>query len=162
MIARHLHSRLRSWVLSKGKYTVALFSMSTNNIQMDEEEKAFLFDEERSDELRSHQPAEKRSYSWRTFCTLRSLIEVSMAVVIVVLLAMWPTSQETIRRTPVPKCERSISVSISNSIWLHAVPTKIYTFNNQPKYDQENMFFNESATLKTLHNWIELSSGNWN
>lgn len=39
------------------------------------------------------------------------------------------------------------------------VPTKIYTFQSDPKYTREDMFFNESATLHTLHNWIELSSG---
>src|SRR5262245_33491303 len=39
------------------------------------------------------------------------------------------------------------------------VPRKIYTFHNDPKYTREDMFFNESTTLHTLHNWIPLSSG---
>jgi hypothetical protein len=38
------------------------------------------------------------------------------------------------------------------------VPRKIYTFHNDPKYTNEDMFLNESMTLHTLHNWIPLSS----
>jgi hypothetical protein len=39
------------------------------------------------------------------------------------------------------------------------VPRKITTFHSDPKYTREDMFYNESNTLHTLHNWIELSSG---
>lgn len=40
-----------------------------------------------------------------------------------------------------------------------AVPRKIYTFVENPKYLHENMFDGEKETLHTLHNWIELSAG---
>jgi hypothetical protein len=39
------------------------------------------------------------------------------------------------------------------------VPKKIYKFHNDPLYAKEDMFFNESSTLHTLHSWIPLSSG---
>lgn len=41
---------------------------------------------------------------------------------------------------------------------LEQVPRKLYTFRNDPQYVREDMFFNESTTLHTLHNWIPFSS----
>ena len=35
----------------------------------------------------------------------------------------------------------------------------MYTFHDNPRYVRGDMFFNETLTLHTLHNWIELSSG---
>jgi hypothetical protein len=39
-----------------------------------------------------------------------------------------------------------------------AVPRKIYTFKDHPEYMNGDMWFDEMKTLKTLHNWIPLSS----
>lgn len=36
---------------------------------------------------------------------------------------------------------------------------KTYTFNENLKYMNESMFDSNDATLRTLHNWIELSAG---
>ncbi|KAL2131280.1 hypothetical protein VTI74DRAFT_5311 [Chaetomium olivicolor] len=74
---------------------------------------------------------------------LRVLLEIAMAATIVYLLVFKPfvVGREAIRRTPVPR-----------------LPRKIYTFQDNPKYVRADMWFNESLTLHTLHNWIELSS----
>ncbi|KAK3902165.1 hypothetical protein C8A05DRAFT_15732 [Staphylotrichum tortipilum] len=74
---------------------------------------------------------------------LRILLEIAMTATIAYLVIFKPfaVSRETIRRTPVPK-----------------LPRKIYTFQDNPKYVRGDMWFNESLTLHTLHNWIELSS----
>ncbi|KXX79402.1 hypothetical protein MMYC01_204047 [Madurella mycetomatis] len=82
---------------------------------------------------------QKRALAWY----LRLLVEIGMAATIIYLLVFKPfvVERETIRRTPVPR-----------------FPRKIYTFQNNPKYIRGDMLFNESLTLHTLHNWIELSS----
>lgn len=81
----------------------------------------------------------KRGVIWY----LRLFLEVAMAATIVYLLVAKPliVSRETLRRTPVPN-----------------LPRKIYTFQDNPKYVRGDMWFNETLTLHTLHNWIELSS----
>jgi len=39
------------------------------------------------------------------------------------------------------------------------VPRKLYTFNGDERYLNEDMFNSEEETLHTLHQWIPLSSG---
>jgi hypothetical protein len=39
------------------------------------------------------------------------------------------------------------------------VPRKITTFQSDPEYTRDDMFYNESNTLHTLNKWIPLSSG---
>jgi hypothetical protein len=39
------------------------------------------------------------------------------------------------------------------------VPKKIVVFNPDEQYLHDGMFANETATLTTLHNWIQLSAG---
>jgi hypothetical protein len=91
---------------------------------------------------------------------MRILLELGMASAIVLLLLSRPSLREDrIRKTPVPDRKHHQFPEIEKGIDLILVPRKIYTFHNDPKYTREDMFFNESATLHTLHNWIELSSG---
>jgi hypothetical protein len=87
---------------------------------------------------------------------LRIIIEVAMALTILFLLFR-PPPRRTIRRTPVPDCKTTASTS--KALFLTStVPRKIVTFHTDPTYTNENMFFNETLTLHTLHNWIPLSS----
>jgi hypothetical protein len=39
------------------------------------------------------------------------------------------------------------------------VPKKLYTFDGDERYLNEDMFNSEEETLRTLHQWIPLSSG---
>ena len=41
------------------------------------------------------------------------------------------------------------------------VPRKMYTFQSNPRYTPDDMFTNQNTTLHALHNWIELSSGEY-
>ncbi|KAF2751047.1 hypothetical protein M011DRAFT_396141 [Sporormia fimetaria CBS 119925] len=74
---------------------------------------------------------------------LRILGELILVVLVVFLLASRSKEQEErpLRRTPVPK-----------------FPKKIYKFVNDERYSRQDMFFNASTTLQTLHNWIPFSS----
>ncbi|KAF2008370.1 hypothetical protein BU24DRAFT_315271, partial [Aaosphaeria arxii CBS 175.79] len=72
----------------------------------------------------------------------RIMIEVLMMITIIVLaISKSKVGCSNLKRTPVPR-----------------FPRKITTFRSDPRYIQEGMFFNESDTLHTLHNWIGLSS----
>ncbi|KAK4221318.1 hypothetical protein QBC38DRAFT_134373 [Podospora fimiseda] len=104
----------------------------------DEEEQAFLPQSEGSNHGDSINGRQRIKW-WS-----RLLLDVSMALTIVYLLAFKPIliGRETTRRTPVPQ-----------------FPRKIYTFRDNPRYVRGDMWFNESLTLHTLHNWVELSSG---
>jgi hypothetical protein len=100
----------------------------------------------------------KRGLVWY----LRLFLEIAMAATLVYLLVAKPlvVSRHTLRRTPVPDCRLAIvrrPVAAANH--RHLVPRKIYTFQDNPKYLRGDMWFNETLTLHTLHNWIELSSG---
>ncbi|TVY82111.1 Oxidase ustYa [Lachnellula suecica] len=88
-------------------------------------------------ERRIHPPPSWMKAYWR------SMLEVAMAIVILVL-AIRPLTTSTkpaTRRTPVPD-----------------FPRKNYTFLENPRYLHEDMFASKQETLKTLHNWIELSA----
>ncbi|PVI07110.1 hypothetical protein DM02DRAFT_723703 [Periconia macrospinosa] len=114
--------------------------MKPDKKEFDEEEQAFLSDAPSNEDVPVTSP-QKQGLNWRSMFNPRLLLELSMAATILVLLVLWPSTRDTIRKTPVPK-----------------FPKKIYTFLNNPKYLREDMFFNETLTLQTLHNWIELSS----
>lgn len=104
-----------------------------------EETQAFLGD---SSEGGLQEPTTRYGSKRRVVGCVRLAIEIAMAAVILYLLAAKPyCGRDTIRRTPVPK-----------------LPRKIYTFKDDPKYVNGDMWFDESTTLKTLHNWIPLSS----
>ncbi|KAF2276344.1 uncharacterized protein EI97DRAFT_377412 [Westerdykella ornata] len=89
----------------------------------------------------------RKRRTWSVVSCLRIVVELAMIATIVFLLAFRPSTLEAVdedqslKRTPVPH-----------------FPKKVYKFHNDPRYTREDMFFNESATLHTLHNWIELSS----
>lgn len=94
-------------------------------------------------------------------------MEIAMAATIAYLVIFKPfiVTRETIRRTPVPQRtwnDRKTPWHALRKLIAHAaqVPRKIYTFQDNPRYVRGDMWFNESLTLHTLHNWIELSSGN--
>ncbi|KAK4124114.1 hypothetical protein N657DRAFT_644309 [Parathielavia appendiculata] len=114
--------------------------------EADEEEQAFL--RQPSEDGAAGSPNSQRGDSSKSrrrqaMGYLRLLLEIAMAVIIISLVVFKPffVARETLRRTPVPR-----------------FPHKIYTFRDNPKYLREDMWFNESLTLRTLHNWIELSS----
>ncbi|KAF2727072.1 hypothetical protein EJ04DRAFT_557622 [Polyplosphaeria fusca] len=101
---------------------------------VDEENQAFLPQENGATRQQREDTRTRKAIRW-----LRIAMELGMAATIVFLLFFRPSDR--IIRTPVPK-----------------FPRKLYTFHNDPQYTNEDMFFNESATLRTLHNWIPLSS----
>ncbi|KAF1972912.1 hypothetical protein BU23DRAFT_589861 [Bimuria novae-zelandiae CBS 107.79] len=102
------------------------------------EEEAFL-PNRHSDHDYDRPPAQTH---WRAPHFIRLLIELAMASTILLLLIRHSsTSCSPLRRTPVPR-----------------FPRKIYTFQSNPHYTPDNMFTNQSTTLRALHNWIELSS----
>ncbi|KAF2262029.1 hypothetical protein CC78DRAFT_606529 [Lojkania enalia] len=109
-----------------------------HDFDADEEEEAFLPRSQPSGDEEIPPHATRRP----TTFYLRIFLEVTMAFAIVFLLFLRPSSPSCrIRNTPVPQ-----------------FPRKMYTFTNDPHYAREDMFFNESTTLRTLHNWIPLSS----
>jgi hypothetical protein len=129
----------------------------------EEEEQAFL-EKTRSSrdgpaEIHEGRSVQKRA--WRMATISRLTLELAMAVTIIYLIFWHPEpGSETLRRSPVPRCMLlKQSMTHLQPLTFPLVPRKIYTFHNDPKYTREDMFFNESATLRTLHNWIELSSG---
>jgi hypothetical protein len=106
----------------------------------EDEGQAFLSDDETDGGARPviEGPGKKRRL---IFGGLRLAVEIAMLGFIVFLLAAKPYCGYTIRNLPVPR-----------------LPRKIYTFHDNPRYLKEEMWFNETVTLKTLHNWIELSA----
>lgn len=124
-----------------------------------EEAQAFLNDT--SDGV-SQKPTEDGNPKRGVIRCARLAIEIAMAVIIIYLVAAKPyCGTVTIRRTPVPKCEKCfLSVTEEWHILTSSVivPRKIYTFKDHPEYVNGDMWFDESKTLKTLHNWIPLSS----
>jgi hypothetical protein len=109
--------------------------------ESDAEDQAFLDDR---DGETTRDAVGKGRGTRRTLGILRFAVEVAMAAGIVYLLAAKPfctPCREPIRKTPVPD-----------------FPTKIYTFQTNPRYTTDEMWFNETKTLLTLHNWIELSA----
>ncbi|ORY17589.1 hypothetical protein BCR34DRAFT_22113 [Clohesyomyces aquaticus] len=107
-----------------------------------EEGEAFLSESRASEDASTSVPELRGSRRRGAIWYLRILVEVAMAVAIVFLLfSHSKPARETIRTTPVPR-----------------LPRKIYKFVNDPKYTHEDMFFNETTTLHTLHSWIPLST----
>ncbi|KAL5121553.1 hypothetical protein ACEQ8H_000625 [Pleosporales sp. CAS-2024a] len=105
-----------------------------------EEAEAFLDQPvDREDAPRTGQ--KKRSSCAPSWSYARLVVDVAMAATIVFLLFFRAPPSRNLRRSPVPD-----------------LPRKMYTFHNDPKYTREDMFLNESTTLRTLHNWIPLSS----
>ncbi|KAI0890173.1 uncharacterized protein GGS22DRAFT_183520 [Annulohypoxylon maeteangense] len=102
-----------------------------------EEEEAFLEQIPLHDDVAW--PRERRSCKPTRY--LRLTLEIAMAAAIIILLVTLIHSRVEERRSPVPK-----------------FPRKTYTFLPNPQYIQENMLFDEHATLHTLHNWIPLSA----
>jgi hypothetical protein len=140
----------------------AHFIMSITNDDDDAERQAFLprdtcIEEKTSLEIESSTLKHYQRH-------LRLALEVFMALVILILSTQIIYDKKTIRRSPVPDC-----MSKHFSAWLdychgyvpnvRQVPLKTYTFNENLKYMNESMFSSRDATLRTLHNWIELSSG---
>ncbi|KAF2179743.1 hypothetical protein K469DRAFT_741531 [Zopfia rhizophila CBS 207.26] len=110
---------------------------ANRDFEADEEEESFL-PQSQSAEHDETPSTNRRPVTWY----LRILLELIMASTIAFLVFFRPsTSPSIIRKSPVPQ-----------------FPKKIYTFHNDPHYAREDMFFNESTTLHTLHNWIPLSS----
>jgi hypothetical protein len=113
---------------------------SKRESELDEENEAFLDDSEGSEHGATPSKAlhnTRRGVTWY----LRIIMEIAMAATIAYLLLFRPPTHPTLQRTPVPN-----------------LPRKITTFHTNPLYTNENMFFNETLTLHTLHNWIPLSS----
>ncbi|KAK6343482.1 hypothetical protein TWF730_011071 [Orbilia blumenaviensis] len=111
---------------------------AVTNSKISEEGQAFLLKDGGSEDALWQKRPEKRNVTWY----LRLLLELAMGVTIVILL-VWNSYQgrDTIKRTPVPR-----------------LPRKLYTFRNNPQYVHDKMWFNKTDTLRTLHNWIPLSS----
>ncbi|KAK0639570.1 hypothetical protein B0T16DRAFT_432338 [Cercophora newfieldiana] len=87
----------------------------------------------------SHLPREKH---WRRPTQyLRVVLECAMALTILGLLFRPPVCKREGRPTPVPQ-----------------FPLKVYTFNPDKHYVNEDMFENNLTTAKTLHTWIPLSA----
>ncbi|KAK4148668.1 hypothetical protein C8A00DRAFT_38754 [Chaetomidium leptoderma] len=122
--------------------------MEPKKREADEEEQAFLSRPSEDGAADSSSESERRSGSnpraRQVVRYLRVLLEMAMAATIAYLLIAKPlvVARETMQRTPVPR-----------------LPRKLYTFQDNPQYVRGDMWFNETLTLHTLHNWIELSSG---
>ncbi|OAL02085.1 hypothetical protein IQ06DRAFT_376278 [Phaeosphaeriaceae sp. SRC1lsM3a] len=108
--------------------------------ERDEEAEAFLRDSSESENTPAPMNNERTAWA-RSRSYIRLVLEIAMAATIIFLLFFRAPATKALRRTPVPD-----------------FPRKIYTFHNDPKYTREDMFLNESTTLRTLHNWIPLSS----
>ncbi|KAI1816200.1 hypothetical protein GGS20DRAFT_255060 [Poronia punctata] len=118
----------------------------------EEEEQAFLPTQTiQNDAAWSHQQ-QQRQQQRRGGVTryLRLAMEISMAVIIVLLVAFvlrerndWEAEKkkEDDQRTPVPK-----------------FPRKPYKFLPDPHFVRDDMLFTEEDTLETLHNWLPLSA----
>ncbi|KAF2972112.1 hypothetical protein GQX73_g1417 [Xylaria multiplex] len=72
---------------------------------------------------------------------LRLGLEISMAIIIILLSAYILHERVATKSSPVPK-----------------FPRKIYKFLPDSHYASEDMLFDEEETLSTLHNWLPLSS----
>ncbi|KAJ2974669.1 hypothetical protein NUW58_g8581 [Xylaria curta] len=72
---------------------------------------------------------------------LRLALEVGMAIAIIVLSTCILREQVQVERTPVPK-----------------FPRKTYKFLPDSHFVRDDMLFNQTDTLNTLHNWLPLSS----
>ncbi|RVD89735.1 uncharacterized protein DFL_000728 [Arthrobotrys flagrans] len=108
------------------------------NDKVSEEGQAFLSSDRSSEDALWQKRPEKRKISWY----LRLFLELAMAATIVVLLVLNSyQGRDTIKRTPVPR-----------------LPRKLYTFRSNSTLMHDKMFFNKTDTLRTLHNWIPLSS----
>ncbi|KAF2474055.1 uncharacterized protein BDR25DRAFT_255650 [Lindgomyces ingoldianus] len=115
--------------------------MNPRKQEFEEESQAFL-SQSRVNEHAATSRRENRNPRRRVTWCLWLLLDLTMASAIVFLLFFRPLpARDNLRKSPVPR-----------------LPRKIYTFRNDPRYAREDMFFNESVTLRTLHNWIELSS----
>ncbi|KAF2119764.1 hypothetical protein BDV96DRAFT_352996 [Lophiotrema nucula] len=108
--------------------------MSLEKRSLDDENEVFLQPEDATVLIKRDRNPRKQIFRW-----VRIFLELWMAATIVFLLLYKPSDR--LIRTPVPK-----------------LPRKIYTFHNDAHFAREDMFFNESTTLHTLHNWIPLSS----
>jgi hypothetical protein len=131
--------------------------MSSQKNEFEDENESFL--PRHSDDIPTRH-VEERSSRQQIIELVRILLEVGMAATIVFLLVSRSSSKGTrIRRSPVPDRKSLRSLGLEAQLTSTLVPRKIYKFRNDPQYIREDMFFNESATLHTLHNWIPLSSG---
>ncbi|EEA19804.1 hypothetical protein TMatcc_009947 [Talaromyces marneffei ATCC 18224] len=115
--------------------------MSISNDEDDTERQAFL---PRDTRIEEKTPPETDSANWTHYKHhLRLFLEIFMAVVILILSirSIYDKDKDMNGRSPVP-----------------IFPLKTYTFNENSKYMNESIFSSSDATLKTLHNWIELSA----
>ncbi|KAI1461589.1 hypothetical protein F4805DRAFT_238303 [Annulohypoxylon moriforme] len=112
-------------------------SHSKQEPKIGEEEQAFLEQIPLHDDVAWPRERRHRGATWY----LRLALEIAMAIATVVLLVNLIHERIEERRTPIPK-----------------FPRKSYTFLPNATYIEENMLFDEHATLSTLHNWIPLSA----
>jgi hypothetical protein len=116
---------------------------------------------------RSGSPAKQPGILRRLWPYLRLLVEVVMVLCIFVLTSTLARSETTngesadsLRKSPIPKCKQVLSHRHLNmQLIVLPVPRKLYTFNGDERYLNENMFNSEAETVHTLHQWIPLSSG---
>ncbi|KAF3385797.1 hypothetical protein DPV78_012674 [Talaromyces pinophilus] len=120
--------------------------MSINNDEDDTERQAFLPRDSFGEEKTPSDTNSSTSRHYRRY--LRIALELFMGVVILILSIQIIYEKDDEKRSPSP-------VPNSN---VRQVPLKTYTFNENPKYLNESMFSSRDATLRTLHNWIELSA----
>ncbi|RKU49524.1 hypothetical protein DL546_008893 [Coniochaeta pulveracea] len=110
------------------------------SLEQEEEKEAFL------DVPLSHRQDETAPRSgWPRALALylRLALELAMAAVIAFLLVklLRDSSQKSLTPSPVPP-----------------FPRKTYTFKEDTRYLNEDMFASREATIHTLHNWVELSA----
>ncbi|PKS08479.1 hypothetical protein jhhlp_004862 [Lomentospora prolificans] len=141
--------------------------MSHGQDRQDDEKEAFL---EPSSPIDDAIPTRRRNTSLqRAAHYARWFLEIIMALTIAVLLVRplddkKATSPESsTKSSPVPTCtypHRAFVLTSfpPNETIFILVPRKIYTFTEDRTYLREEMFFNRTETLRTLHNWIPLSS----
>lgn len=94
---------------------------------------------------------------------MRLLVEVAMVLCIFVLSTNLsrPKSPHSLQKTPIPDRKRidPAKAILLPSLMSSLVPRKLYTFNEDRRYLNEEMFNSEEETMHTLHQWIPLSAG---
>ena len=116
---------------------------------------------------RSVYPAKQPGILSRLWPYVRLLVEVVMALCIFVLTSSLARSETTsgefadsLRKSPVPKCKPIPTYRhLGKQLIASPVPRKLYTFNGDERYLNEDMFNSQAETMHTLHQWIPLSSG---
>ncbi|KAH8892808.1 hypothetical protein GQ53DRAFT_860979 [Thozetella sp. PMI_491] len=103
----------------------------------DEEEKQAFLSPALSSEAATREDKRTRKLMWY----LRLALECAMAVSIAALLIFPASCKTKPSLSPVP-----------------TFPRKTYTFVQDKRYLHDDMFESSRSTLRTLHNWVELSS----